>query len=158
MSLEVCAQHQFPSFSKLGRTFEPEKVCMAIAVLLDDQLGSFEVALPKKSIENLSIEVYWTMRDLSLEDCFVALRELKSKPQFGKLTENKVLAALKDYNERRMNEVQRINESKHLSEKFVNTEEKATMKSIMKRIQIPDTVNLNEFITPNQDKHGPEKK
>ncbi len=114
----------YPSVSVLSRQYGPAKIERSLSVLFSDFGNSFDKPLKPVQVEELTAELTsdYMMRSLSLEDVYYALRELKINNQYGAISINKVLKSLRDHNAVRMETVQRLNESKHASGKYLHAE------------------------------------
>ena len=116
LTMEVIIKAKCPSVGRLMRNQEPEKVETAIAILVQDLSRSFEGELNRDDAEEVAAEVASSsLRSLSLEDIYYALRQVKKKKQHGKLNVNKVLVELELHFEKRTEKAGEISYNNHLS-------------------------------------------
>ncbi|TNE29187.1 MAG: hypothetical protein EP346_06915 [Bacteroidetes bacterium] len=118
LTLERVAENKYPSLTRIKHDQGVDKPGRALAILIIEASTSFgDEVLDKDTALEVAYEVISNVGMLSLEDCYVCLREMKSEKQFGKLNANKVLVKFKDYAERKMAHHERMSISKHMANK-----------------------------------------
>lgn len=107
----------YPSISKLERSY-PDKIEKVVQMLVADVNHSFGNEMDTLAIEEVAVELLTPpLRNLSLEDVFVAFREMKAKETFGKLTVHKVTTSLNKYWNQRLKLAAEVSYQNHVSAK-----------------------------------------
>lgn len=109
--------NRYPSLALLKKKHGQEKVEGVLSILLVEASQAFETQFDKETALAVSAEVASTFYYYSLEDCYYVLQQLKKSKQYGKLTENKVLAAFAEYEKQRLKDAEEMNYNNHLAEK-----------------------------------------
>ena len=131
LPLDRIVQGDYPSVGKLSRSFGLEKAEKAIGILLYDLSSSFDGALDKDQVQEICAEISSSvLRNLSLEDVYLVCRRIKHSNQYGKLSTNKVLAALSQHLDERSNAAYTYNLNKHLSSKFVDNDRQSSKRAM----------------------------
>lgn len=131
LTIDRVINDNYPTLGMLNRSCGADKVEKVLTVLVLDLTTAFEGELNKQAQE-LAVEIATVHRNLCLEDVYLVFRQLKSTPIYGKLTQNKVLAALNKHFEEKINEVDKISYEKHLSTKQPYGERNNKMTEIAK--------------------------
>lgn len=119
LSMKQILTSDYPTVGQLKRYYPIEKVEQVMSIIFLDLSASFEGALNQDECAEISIEVSSSiLTNLSIEDLYFTCRKIKSSKVFGKLTINKVLCALNDHFEERINEAGKHSYNEHLSQKF----------------------------------------
>lgn len=116
LSIEKIISDGYPSLGALNRTYGVDKTEKVLTVLVLDLTTAFEGELVKQA-EELAFEISTQHRNLCLEDIYLVFKQLKSTPIYGKLTQNKVLVALNNHFDDKINKADRISYEKHLATK-----------------------------------------
>ncbi|MDT8412682.1 MAG: hypothetical protein RQ875_09490 [Vicingaceae bacterium] len=114
ISLPAILEGDYPTVGKLSKMYGVEKLEKVIKVLVLDLSTAFEGELSKVADE-LAVEISTTHYNLTLEDVYLVFKQLKATPVYGKLTQNKVLAAINKHWEERIAAAEHINYNKHLA-------------------------------------------
>ncbi|MBA3901484.1 MAG: hypothetical protein H0X62_14985 [Bacteroidetes bacterium] len=117
LTIQQVLDGAFPSLARLKIEKGIEMTEKALAVLLADASKAFDNQFKVDVALELAAEITSTVGHLSLEDCFIALRELKQKDKIYKLTPNNVLVHFKDYSERRIKAALDRSYNNHLANK-----------------------------------------
>jgi len=146
LSVQSIIKDEYPTIGQLKRTYpvkQLEKVC---SVILADLSESFNGELEDDDIEEISAELNSTMifLNLTIEDVFLACRDIKSSDTFGKLSVNKVLSAFKKHFDKRSNLIQNKNENEHLSHKFSGLDERQQSQNEQKELDIKALARYNK--------------
>jgi len=116
LSLERILEASYPSLSQLAAAHGADKCEKALAVILLEASSAFEGSFDKDTALELAVELKARYYYLSMEDCYVCLQELKGQKLYGRLTPNKVLAAMSDYAERRLEQAALQSLNRHLAQ------------------------------------------
>lgn len=112
LSLPQIIEKDFPSIGDLKRKYDLQKTEAAIGILMFDLSAAFEGVLSKDDVEEICAEITsGILGNLTLEDLFLVCRKIKTSKQFGKLTINKVLAAVNKHWETRLETAERYSTS-----------------------------------------------
>jgi hypothetical protein len=115
LTLSRIVEEKYPSISSLEKVYEPDKIEKICMILVSDLSGSFDDELSDNEVQEIAVEINSTMlRNLSLEDLYLAFKELKSSEIYGRLTVNKTLKHLKKYMERKLDAVYEKNYNRYL--------------------------------------------
>ena len=105
----------FASLARLRKSHTAEKVEMALAILLIDASRAFDAPLDKDTAYEIAIEVHTRYYYLTLEDCYIVLRRMKSKAMYGKISLNKYLVEFENYATERMKLADEMSYNSHLA-------------------------------------------
>lgn len=139
MSLEKVIKLNPPSMAVLAKQLTPEKCMQLTAVLVADLSQFFNGDLDKEDCQEVAAEVQFTLlKNLSLEDVYVALQKIKRSKISYKLTANEVVRQLNAYLDERCNLISQLNYSSHLaigqrekSLREIEQEKRAKTKSLL---------------------------
>lgn len=147
LTLEKVATMKPMSLAQMAKVEEPE-VCMKyVAVIVADLSQFFNGDLEREDIEEVAAEVQFSMlKNLTLEDVYVACMRIKRSKVSYKLTANEVLRQLNAYMDERCTYIANLNLSGHFSEQYreeSNSEKRAKKEKETKRIaELLDTSKL----------------
>ena len=127
INLPAILEGNYPLIAGLKRQHGLAKVEKIVKIMVLDLSTAFGEELNTVADE-LAVEIASLHYNLTLEDIFLVFKQLKTTPIYGKINQNKVLTALNDYWEERMEKVEKINLNKHLQNKqpFGERNNKAT--------------------------------
>lgn len=113
ISLPQIIEGNYPCIAALESKYGLEKIEKALRILTLDLEATFADD-NKLQVEELVVELTTSYRSLSLEDVYLVFKELKTKPIYGKLNNNKVLKEFKEYWDNRLVAYADYNYQKHL--------------------------------------------
>lgn len=117
LTTEKIIERNYPAIGALQLEHKPERVHDAIAIIVAEASTYFEEPMHQEKALDIAVEItaqyYW----LTLEDVMLTLRDLKHQKLYGKLTPNKVLAAIADHANRRADIAGQMSLNKHLATK-----------------------------------------
>lgn len=116
ISLLQIIEGNYPCIAVLEHKYGLEKTEKALKILTLDLTAAFADDC-KLMVDELVVELSTSYRNLSLEDVYFVFKELKAKPIYGKLNNNKVLKEFKEYWDKRLDAADEYNYNKHLSTK-----------------------------------------
>lgn len=118
LSLMKIIELDYPSVGDLKRSHGVETTEKVIAILMFDLSAAFDGVLDKDEVAEICAEVTSSiLGNLTLEDIFLVCRKIKTSKQFGKLSINKVLSALNDHFEKRLDTAERYSQNQALAHK-----------------------------------------
>lgn len=145
----------FPSMAKLRKEYGVEKMEQALAILIMDTSQSFNEIIPVEVAEDTAAEILTAYYYLTLEDCFVALKQLKKTKVF-KFTANSVLIAFAEYDKSRQGLVDELSYNEHLASKETR-KAPDSIKDVVKE-QAAKQRELKKWNSPNKLIGNPFKK
>lgn len=125
---KLIIESKYPSLSKLRRDFGIEKVEKVTKVLLYDLSASLKGELNEEEIEELNTELNsGYLLNLSLEDIYYTLRQIKRSNNTRKLSVSKVLNAIETQFENRSKLGAELSLNHHLAHKHTGMADTTAM-------------------------------
>ena len=119
LTLKKTVSGIYPTISHLKRQKGAEQTEKVLQIMIADLSASFGGALEEDDIEEIAISITTgILKNMTLEDVFIVSRDIKKSPSFGKMNLNKVMVALEDHLNKRIQLIADINHNEHLSTKF----------------------------------------
>ena len=128
----------FPSLARLRKERSAEEVERAIAILLIDASRAFGEPIDKETALETAVEIHTRYYYLTLEDCYLVLSRMKSKPLYGKLSSNKFLTEFEAYGAERIQLADQMSYNNHLATSDAGTNRTGdtdSVKGIMRKIR-----------------------
>jgi len=123
LSTAQIIRSRYPSIAELRMQYGNEKTTKLAMVLVHDLNHSFSGEMDENQIEEIGAELCGSLlKNVSLEDVYLAFRNLKIADVYGKLTVNKCLKALEKQLKERTDQIAEKNYNEHLANKFVDNE------------------------------------
>jgi hypothetical protein len=122
MSMQQAMDGTYPAIGTLVRREGNAKVEKVLAVMVQEASAYFDEQMGKEKAMDIAAELTCRYAGLRLEDVWVCLNQLKGSEIYGKLTSNKVLAAMGKYTDRRLELAAQQSLSEHLARQEPRTE------------------------------------
>ena len=135
----VLHDNTIPSISKLCRFYSDEKIETIVAMMLQDTSAFVGEAMNKNQAIDTAVEILNTYpyRSLKLEEIYIICSEIKQSENYGKLTPNKMMVAIKKFWEDR--EQRAIKNSMDTSQ--INKQETNLDNRIKKTVRLKEHTN-----------------
>ncbi len=131
---KIILENKYPSLSKLRRTYGNEKIEKVTKVLLLDLSASLKGELNEEEIEELNIELNsGYLLNLSLEDIYYTLRQIKRGNNIRKLSVSRVLNAVETQFENRTKLGAELSLNHHLANKHTGMADTTAMENEKKK-------------------------
>lgn len=104
----------YPSLARLKKENKPEAVETALAILIIDASRAFDTPLDRETAMEIALEVHTRYYYITLEECYMVLQRMKSKPAYGKLNMNKYLQEFEAYSAQRTAMADDMSYNRHL--------------------------------------------
>jgi hypothetical protein len=143
LTLEKVCKMQPTSLAQLARASSAEDCMRLTAVIIADLSVFFNGDLLREDIEEIAAEVQFSMlKNLSLEDIYLACMTIKRSKISYKLTANEVLRQLNEHLDKRSTLIAELNHSSHLANQYreksqaeIEQEKRERTKSIAELIE-----------------------
>ncbi|MCT4580819.1 MAG: hypothetical protein N4A35_05320 [Flavobacteriales bacterium] len=131
---KLILENQYPSLSKLRRTYGNQKVETVTRILLHDLSSSLKGELNNDEVEEINVEINsGYLLNLSLEDIYYTLRQIKTANNTRKLSVSKVLNAIEKQFETRTTLGAKLSLNKHLANKHIGLPDTTAMEKEKKK-------------------------
>lgn len=131
---KLILENKYPSLSKLRRQYDAEKIETATKILLFELSSSLKGELNEEEIEELNVELNsGYLLNLSLEDIYYTLRQIKRSNNTRKLSVSKVLNAIETQFENRSKLGAELSLNHHLANKHTGMADTTAMEQEKKK-------------------------
>ncbi len=117
LTTEQVIKGNYTAIAQLQLDHRPELVHKWLAILVNEASTYFEEPIKKERALDIAVEITAKYYYLTLEDIMITLRDLKHTKLFGKLTANKVLAAIATHANQRAEIAGQMSLNAHLAQK-----------------------------------------
>lgn len=118
LTIKNIIENKTPSIGQLKKQHGFVRIENALTIICNDLNDSFENELSTNSIDELVVELSTGLNNnLTLEDVYLAFKELKYNNSHGKITLNKILKAISNHFNEKINMAEQISLSEHLAYK-----------------------------------------
>lgn len=118
LTLDTIVKNKYPAIGALERYYGVEKTEKVVSIILHDMSSSFKGILNADDVDELTAEITSGIyRNLSLEDIYLVCRNLKRSKLHGKLDQNKLLNAMDDHLNERIEKIRLTSLNDHLANK-----------------------------------------
>lgn len=146
MNMPVAMNAPQPAIGALVRAHGREKVEKTIAVMVIETAAYFDQEMGKEQAIDIAAEVTTRYPFLKMEDAWVVMSDVRSSETFGKLTSNKLLSAIRNYSEKRMQAAAQQSLNEHLARQ----EPRAESTGSAKLAEIKHQWELKNFIQKHE--------